>query len=148
MDYAKGNTKYNFAVYIINNKIQNFIMNFSLSMRTIAAFSILMIFFMATAKHASAKEYEVAFDMEDLYNPQVIETLFRSDESPVPAINNLKGTKKIVIVDHYGNTIREERILESEGICQSSTLVPLIYKCALITEIDQVCYFLLNQNNH
>ena len=117
-------------------------------MRTIAGFSLLLIFFLSAPEFASAKEYEVAFDIESIYDLQIIDNLFDSNESFVPAINKLNGTKKIIIVDQNGNTIREERILESDGFCQSSTLVPLIYKCALITEIDQDCYFLLIQNNH
>jgi hypothetical protein len=122
-------------------------MKFDPSMKTIAGISLLLIFCTFSPKLTSAKEYEVSFHIEDIYDYELIDHLFDTDENLLIAPNKRTGTKLIVIVDQNGNKIREERIRESEGFCTTGTLLPLIYKCALITEIDGVCYFLLNKNN-
>ena len=110
---------------------------------TILTFVILCIL---TPKLTSANGYEITFDAQDIYDVQIIENMFELDESIQMTAFNMSGKKKIMIIDCFGNMIRQEHVDKSNGICNSATLIPLIYKCEFITEINGSCYYLLNKN--
>ena len=114
-------------------------------MKKLTVISSFILLCILLPKLTSANGYEITFDAQEIYDQKIIDKMFETQDIPGLSDANLKGLKKIIIIDQLGNKIREEYVKESFGFCSNSTLLPLIYKCSFITEINGACYFLLNQ---
>ncbi len=115
-------------------------------MKKLTAISTFILICLLLPKITTAKGYEITFDAQEIYDQNIIDKMFDKQKIPNLSDVNLKGLEKIVIVDQLGNKIREEHVNTSTGFCTSSTLVPLIYRCSFIAELNGAFYYLLHQN--